>query len=339
MQTARVTILVEQLVPLLSAAQPDLRLPALETILARADVEVQEFSDTDELRFALFGVEPVQALPIGALTYVSDHGHLAIGKDYCLRADPVTLWADMARVIMTSYGFADLDETERDEIEITVRSVLLEEGMDFGSSHPERWTIALERPLEFAFPPLQKALGVDIGEVLPEHPEALRWRRILNEIQVALHACPVNVKRRREGRQEINSVWFWGGGYLPEPSGKPSYCVAFSNHPVSRGLALVHECQLMNLSDTENLQGMVADLTRPAKFLIDWAPLPGRARAPLAQLDSLASVLLSLVSHHGLTLDLYAGNGTHWTFNRLDALRFWRRRRPPNRILSRHFPR
>lgn len=328
-------MLVEQLVPLLSAAQPGLRLPALETILARADVQVQEFSDPDELRFALFGVEPVAALPIGALTYVADHGHIAIGKDYCLRADPVTLWADMARVIMTSYGFADLDEMERNEIENTVRSVLLEEGMDFGSSHPERWTIALERPLDFTFSPLHKALGVDVAEVLPEHPEALRWRRILNEIQMALHACPVNVKRRGEGRQEINSVWFWGGGYLPEPSGKPSYCTVFSNHPVSRGLALVHKCQLLNLSATENLESMAAVSTQPANFLIDWAPWRGPAKAPLVQLDSLARTLLGLVKHHGLTLDLYAGNGTHWTLNRLSALRFFRRRRPPNLILSR----
>ncbi len=327
-------MLVEQLVPLLSAAQPGLRLPALETILARADVQMQEFSDPDDLRFALFAVEPVQALPIGALTYVADHGHIAIGKDYCLRADPVTLWADMARVIMTSYGFADLDETERDEIENTVRSVLLEEGMDFGSSHPERWTIALERPLDFTFPPLHKALGMDVAEVLPEHPEALHWRRILNEIQMALHACPVNVKRRGEGRQEINSVWFWGGGYLPKPSGKPSCCTVFSNHPVSRGLALVHECQLLNLSATENLESMAAVATQPASYLIDWAPWSGSAKAPLVQLDSLARTLLGLVKHRGLTLDLYAGNGTHWTLSRLSALRFLRRRRPPSLILT-----
>jgi hypothetical protein len=339
MTSPKVTVLVEQLASLLAAAQAGLRSPALETILARADMHLQAVSDPDELRFELFGVKPAETLPIGALTYVSDHGTVKPGNDYCLRADPVTLWADMARVIMTSYGFADLDETERDEIECTVRSVLLEEGMDFGSSHPERWTIALEGPLGFTFPPLQKALGVDIGEVLPEHPEALRWRRILNEIQMALHACPVNVKRRGEGRQEINSVWFWGGGYLPAPSGKPAFCTVFSDHPVARGLALIHECQLMNLSATENLESMVAGLPHPVSFLIDWAPWQGPAKAPLAQLELLARALLGLVKHHGLTLELYAGNGTHWTLNRLSTLRFFRRRRPPDHILSRHFPR
>jgi 2,3-bisphosphoglycerate-independent phosphoglycerate mutase len=330
-------VLVEQLASLLAAAQPGLRFPALETILTRADTRLQAFSDPDELRFELFGVEPAEVLPIGALTYVSDHGTLKTGNDYCLRADPVTLWADMARVIMTSYGFADLDETERDEIECTVRAVLLEEGMDFGSSHPERWTVALEGPLGFTFPPLQKALGVDIGEVLPEHPEALRWRRILNEIQVALHACPVNVKRRREGRQEINSVWFWGGGYLPAPSDRTSFCTVFSNHPVSRGLALVHGCQLMSPGDTTNLESMVANLARPARFLIDWSPQRGTAKAPLAQLESLALNLLDLVKHKGVTLELYAGNGSCWTLNHLSARRWWRRRRPPSLILSRYF--
>jgi hypothetical protein len=315
-------VLVEQLVSLLSSAQPGLRLPALETILARAEMQTLHCSDADELRFTLFGLESQEALPIGALTYVADHGKTTLG---------------MARVIMTSYGFADLDETERDEIEITVRNVLREEGMDFGSMHPERWTIALECPLDFTFPPLHKALGVDLAELLPEHPEALHWRRILNGLQMALHACPVNMKRRQEGRQEINSVWFWGGGYLPAPSARPSYCTVFSDHPVSRGLALVHDCQLMNLGATQSPENMVANLSGPAKILIDWAPQRGVAKEPLVQLESLARNLLGLVKHHGVTLDLYAANGTRWTFNRFSALRFWRRRRPPNLILSRNF--
>jgi 2,3-bisphosphoglycerate-independent phosphoglycerate mutase len=336
MKSPQVTVLAEQLAELLAAAQPGLQSPALETILARADRHPHVSSDPDELRFELFGVKPVEELPIGALTYVADHGTLRTGNDYCLRADPVTLWADMARVIMTSYGFADLDKAERDEIECTIRAVLMEEGMDFGSSHPERWTIALERPLGFTFPPLREALGVDLGEVLPEHPEALRWRRILNEIQVALHACPVNVKRRREGRQEINSVWFWGGGYLPAPSDRTPFCTVFSNRPVSRGLALVHGCELMNLGDTAKLESRVASLAQPAKFLIDWSPRRGAAQAPLVQLESLALTLLGLVKHQRVTLDFYAGNGSCWRLNHLSVLRWWRRRRPPNLILQRH---
>jgi len=104
-------------------------------------------------------------------------------NQYWLRTDPVTLWADMARVVMTSYGFADLDEFERNEIENSVRSVLLEEGIHLHADHTERWCIALGEPLNFRFTPLEEALGMDLAEAMPEQAEALHWRRIMNEIQ------------------------------------------------------------------------------------------------------------------------------------------------------------
>ena len=50
-------------------------------------------------------------------------------------------------------------EFERNEIENTVRSVLLEEGIHLHADHTERWCIALGEPLGFSFTPLEEALG------------------------------------------------------------------------------------------------------------------------------------------------------------------------------------
>jgi hypothetical protein len=232
----------------------------------------------------------------------------------------------MARVIMTSYGFADLDAMERNEIENTVRGVFLEEGMNLGSEHPERWTIALEAPLEFNFSPLREALGRDAAEGLPDHPEARRWRRILNETQIALHACPVNVRRRQEGRQEINSVWLWGGGYLPPASTRQTFRAVYSDQAVSRGLALVHDCELRGLAMAERTHFSIeAAKGGTEEILIDWTSARASAAERLLQLETLVSQLLAEVKHKGYILDVYAGNGSRWTFDRRCARRFWRR--------------
>jgi hypothetical protein len=240
---------------------------------------------------------------------------------------------------MTNYGFADLDSVERNEIENTIRRVFHEEGMQLGSEHPERWTIALERPLEFQFSPLKRALGMDAADMLPDQPEARHWRRVLNEIQVALHSCPVNVRRRQQGRVEINSVWFWGQGFMPPVSGPKPFREVFSDHPVSRGLALIHDCAVRDLADfdpmalcasvgdSEAAQETATPSDRDKCILVDWTVSAGSVQSRLAHLEETVGRLLSAVRKCGLTLDVYAGDGSCWTVDRRRAWRFWRRRR------------
>jgi hypothetical protein len=318
-----VTLLIEDLSPLIRAVPGDRRFPSLETIFARGRVN-DRFSETaNHLRFRLFGFDPDGALPIAALTHVSDRKALPKRNEYFwLRSDPVTLWADMARVFMTNYGFADLDPFERNEIEHCIRGVLEEEGIHMHADHPERWCIALNAPLEFEFTPLDDAMGMNMAEALPDHPEARFWRRILNEIQVALHHCPVNVRRRQAGKQEVNSVWFWGGGFIPEAAPHDLFDTVYSNHPVSRGLAIINDCRLKKQQKTDKNEF----LRNGRSVLIDWIPETTDAAAELASLDALSERLLGAVSDHRLELEVYDGKGAGRHYDRRASRRFWRRR-------------
>jgi hypothetical protein len=38
----------------------------------------------------------------------------------------------------------------------------------------------------------------------------------MTEVQMTLHECQFNQERERKGERPINSLWFWGGGVLPE---------------------------------------------------------------------------------------------------------------------------
>ena len=301
------------------------RFPALEMVLSRGRACRIESASANHLRFSLFGIEPDGDLPVAALTHVSDRKKKALQNNYYwLRSDPVTMWADMAKEFMTSHGFADLNPYERNEVENCIRTVLLDEGIDFHSDHPERWCIALNEPLQFDFTPLDDALGMDVADSLPQHPEARFWRRILNEIQVALHNCPVNIRRRQSGKQEINSVWFWGGGFIPEAAPHDLIDTVYSNNPVTRGLAIINDCRLKK----QDWAGQ-GDFSRDGRtVLVDWVPASQYAAEEVEHLEALARQLLQLTDRGKITLTLYDGSGEGRFYDRSARRRFWRRKAP-----------
>jgi hypothetical protein len=328
-----VTVLAEDLARL-AAALPEARCPALERAWSRGTPCRLGSRTANHLRFRLFGLEAREPLPVAALTLTADSGTRPPPDGYCLRIDPVTLWADMAQVFMARCGFADLDPYERNEVENVVRAVLLEEGLHLEGDHPERWCIALRAPLPFSFTPLDEALGMDLGEALPGHPEARYWRRILTEVQVALHNAPVNLRRRAAGKTEINSVWFWGGGFLPAAAPMSVFDRVYSDHAVSRGLALISDCRLRNLDELRT-----ADFGAGTQdVLIDWGSTAAGADARLLGLESLVHRLLRRANGGQLVLTLYDGGGEGRHYGPTARRRFWRRRHPLAQLLPTALP-
>jgi len=320
----RITLLVEEFRQMAGALGGENRFPALERVFSRGSTCRLESTTANHLRFTLFGIDTHSLLPVAALTHVSDRKKALRDDYYWLRSDPVTMRADMAKVFMTSHGFADLDSFEINEIENCIHSVLLEEGIDFHPDHAERWCIALNEPLQFDFTPLDDALGMDVADALPEHPEARFWRRILNEIQVALHNCPVNIRRRQSGKQEINSVWFWGGGFIPDAAPHDLIDTVYSDHPVTRGLAIINDCQLEK-------QGRAGhrNFNRDGRsVLVDWVAVSQYAAEELEQLEILARQLINLADAGAIELTLFDGSGEGRYYNRSARRRFWRRRIP-----------
>lgn len=326
----KVTVLVQDLQRLAVGLKRNQRYPALEHMLSKGRHFTAQAESPDHFRFRLFGVEPDGELPIAALTRAADGNQKPAPHQYWLRTDPVSIWADMARLVMTGYGLADLDEFERNEIENTVRSVLLEEGVHLHADHTERWCIALSEPLGFSFTPLEDALGMDMAEVMPEQPESLYWRRIMNEIQIALHSCAVNVRRRQHGMREINSVWFWGGGFIPEAAPHDLIDTIYSNHPVSRGLAIINDCRLKSQS-----MATLAEFGRDGRsILIDWIPGTQYAVEELEHLEDLTRQLIRLADQGDIEFLMYAGTGEGQSYDRRARRRFWRRKTPLSRPVT-----
>ena len=162
--------------------------------------------------------------PVAAVTALVDCG-APIGAGRAgpwLRVDPVHLRPDVADLVLFDAVDVGISIEEARALAETVNAALRPGGPSMDAAHPHRWYVALDVPARMATRPLSLARGERVSAAMPRGPDAPRWRRWMNEVQMALHDCPVNAERERRGAAPINSVWPWGGGSLPAACGAPA---------------------------------------------------------------------------------------------------------------------
>lgn len=157
-----------------------------------------------------FEVERQHDWPIAPLTLTID------GADpeeaYWLRADPVHLRLHRDRLLLADSNAFSLTHDEATALVEALNGHFAPDGFRFTAPRADRWYLRLDRDPGIATSPLDDVAGRDIAPYLPTGGEALRWQRIANEIQMLLHAHPVNEAREERGEPVVNAVWLWGGG-------------------------------------------------------------------------------------------------------------------------------
>jgi hypothetical protein len=216
-----------------------LALPALEVLLSRA-IPVPEDWETNESFegsiFRLFGhPAPWQGdWPVAAVTHALDSGHR--DGDCYLRADPVHLRAGMNTLVLVDATSFALTYTEAQALAQEINTSYANEGLKLEVLHPRRWYMRLANVPAVQTYPLSKVVGRELKAYLPQGPDAQRWRKWLNEVQMILHASPINAERTSRGEPPVNSVWLWGGGPLPSVPPSPWRRV-WGGDALSQGLA------------------------------------------------------------------------------------------------------
>ena len=182
--------------------------------LGRADRLPQ--ADTGEraqlLRY--FQIQP-RGWPMAAITRAADRGDAELSA--WLRADPAYVRADMGSVRLLASGELGLTEDEVESFLKPLRPVFGDVGFPISAGAPSRWYLTLPREAkipDFAAP--SEAIGSDVFAAMPEGADGKRWRALLNEAQIVLHNHPRNQQRIAAGLLPVNSLWFWGGGMLPD---------------------------------------------------------------------------------------------------------------------------
>jgi len=210
--------------------------PALERLLSRARVEAHSTREVEDSLAGFFprcGTEDAP-LAVAPLTWLADTGERTTG--FIMRADPVHLRADQACLRLFDSSSFTITPQEARDLKDAFNEHYRQRGWQLHAPRPQRWYLTMnEAPEITAQAPLQLA-GRDIRDVLPGSEAGAVWHAFLNEVQMLFHDHPVNRARERRGEPVINSIWPWGGGYLPAQVAT-TVTRAFADHPLLQGLA------------------------------------------------------------------------------------------------------
>jgi hypothetical protein len=198
----------ELIVPgLLSAALPaasGARYPALELVLARGRREAADTCSLEQWLHDAFE-QPDGALPAGALTLAAHGGKPAEG--WWARADPVHLHLLRDRVVVVPGEALDIPPEEANALAAALNRHFAG-SLQFEAVEPRRWAVRLKSETAFVAGPALEAAGRDVAMARGNDT-------LLTEIQMLLHAHPVNEAREARGEPAVNSLWIWGAGRMP----------------------------------------------------------------------------------------------------------------------------
>ncbi len=175
-----------------------------------------------------------------ALTRLIDADAAEAHAQAWLRADPAHVRPDIngARLLGTG-RMLGLDASDAHALLPALRPLFGDSGFTLDAPHPARWYLRLPREARLpSFSAPDVALGDDVFEHTPDTLEARRWRALLSEAQVVLHNHPHNDARSAAGKVAINSLWFWGGGVLPDQV-TATHPTLYSDDVLLHGLARV----------------------------------------------------------------------------------------------------
>ena len=134
-----------------------------------------------------------------------------------LRADPAYVRADISGGRMLACGDLGLTLEDCEALLAPLKPLFGDEGFPISAPVPQRWYLMLPRECKLpAFDGPEDVLGDNLEPHLPTGDVGRRWRRLLNEAQVILHNHPLNERRIEQGKPPVNSLWFFGGGVLPD---------------------------------------------------------------------------------------------------------------------------
>lgn len=206
-------LLAGALWPAADGTPPPLAAPALARLLARGRTRRRALDDAAQWLCETFGVSRQQDWPVAPHAFAGE-GYDP-GAGYWLCADPVHVEVGRTGAVVTPAGALGITREEALAL-CGALNAHFAPALTFTATHPGRWYVSAAQ--DFA------AAG------------ATGRRAVETELQMLLHAHPVNAAREETGLPTVNSVAFSGGGVRQTPAQQP-FDAVYSDLPLARGLA------------------------------------------------------------------------------------------------------
>ena len=218
----------------------ELSIPSLEKLLAKSIAIQYQPHEMEIWLCKTFNISQQQNnWPIAPIMlHVDAPGLIRTNKDYWIRADPVHLRIEQNHIMLADSEAFEISKEEATQIVHDINKNLgSHHNFTLLPLHPHRWYIRLPRAAEIQTYTLGQVTCMNINNFLPTGKESMIWHKIINEIQMLLYEHPVNQPRESLGKLTINSLWFWGGGTMPQLIHAP-YTHIWSNNDLLHALAL-----------------------------------------------------------------------------------------------------
>lgn len=256
--------------------------------------------------------------PVAALTRSQDANDAASAQ--WLRADPAWVRPDINGVRLFACGDGlHLSREDADALLPALRTLFGDAGFPIDAPTPSRWYLRMPAGAKPpAFPGPDEALGTDLFDALVGTDGGIdaglrRWRALLNEAQVLLHNHPWNARRAAAGKPPVNSLWFWGGGMLPDHVSTARTQIASDDVPLR---ALAANAGLAPLASGPRFAAIAGDALFDLREARDLAALDR---------DWLQPALDALRRGRLRQLHLDFADGTGYRLLPAQRWRFWRR--------------
>lgn len=226
-----------------------LSLPALESLLAKSSQTQQMSQGMEAWLCHNFGVTKQRNWPIAPILLQAENtGQVSAGKDYWLRADPVHLRIEQNHILLADSQMFKISVKESNHLADRINQHFEKDKLVFLPLSPDRWYVRIKKAPDLQLHTLSQIAGTNINNFLPSGEDSAIWHNRFNEIQMLLHEDPINQARQDRGELAINSLWFWGGGKMPQSTASPyTHAQIWSNDMLSRALALLSSAQHASL--------------------------------------------------------------------------------------------
>jgi hypothetical protein len=312
--------------PHASADHDSPTVPALQTLIGRSDASESPCDDEQAWLCEQFDVPRQADWPSAPIALFG--AGMTPGEDFWLSADPVHLQVNRDQLILVAPETLSITDAEAASLCAALNRHFAAEAFTFLAPQPHRWYLRTARPARIHTSGLSRVIGHDVDRMLPEGEDRLAWHRIFNEVQMLLHAHPVNEDREQRGALPINSLWFSGGGTLPEAC--TSFQVVMGSSALAHGLS-----KLTEIPFTATKQGIDAIAVDDVLIELRDAETASMRLDPAAWKDALEDLeqhwfaplarLLRKGRIRRLVIATVAnGCSYRWSVSRMNLWRLWR---------------